>query len=442
MRKSSRPPGLISDKIYKNMPEYVCSSCGYGSASWYGKCPQCSEWNTIIKTEDPASKDGIMEAKFVELSKITSRDRKRKKTEIFEFDRVLGGGFVPGEVILLGGEPGIGKSTLLLNSLKNLETIYVSGEESGQQIKHRADRIKTPLGKFLFSETTQIEAVIAGLKDKISKFDVLVIDSIQTVYSKEVPSPAGSVSQLKQVTIKLTEFAKKNNICLILIGHITKGGEIAGPKTLEHLVDCVLYLEGEKLSNFRILRSHKNRFGPTDEVGIFEMGQTGMQEVTNPTVFLDERKMNTVGSAIVGVLEGTRSLFFEVQTLLVSTSLAVPRRVARGVDYNKIQLLLAVLRKNLNLAVDRFDVYVSLAGGVSIKSTAADLGIAASIVSSIRNQSLPSKSIFIGEIGLLGEVRKVLNEEKIIKEAQRFKFSKIFSSKNIKSVKEILQFFK
>lgn len=424
------------------MSQYICSACEFSSASWYGKCPECGQWNTLIKIESKKKGEEIKEAKFVSLSKIGSQDKKRIKTQIFEFDRVLGGGFIPGEVILLGGEPGIGKSTLLLDALKNLKTIYVSGEESGEQIGHRAKRIKTTLDNFLFSETTQIEAVMDGLKNKITDFEILVVDSIQTVYSKDIPAPAGSVSQLKEATMKLIDFAKKNNICLVLIGHITKGGDIAGPKTLEHLVDCVLYLEGEKLSNFRILRSYKNRFGPTDEVGIFEMKESGMAQVVNPTAFLEQSKDKTVGNAIVGVIEGTRPLFFEVQTLVVPSVLSVPRRVASGVDYNKIQLLLAVIRKNLNLPLDRFDVYVSLTGGVSIKSTAADLGIVASIVSSMKNQSLPANSVFIGEIGLLGEVRKVLNEEKIIKEAQRFKFAKIFSSKNIKLIKEISGIFK
>jgi DNA repair protein RadA/Sms len=247
----------------------------------------------------------------------------------------------------------------------------------------------------------------------------------------------GSISQLKEVLNKLINFAKKNNLILIVIGHITKEGEIAGPKTLEHLVDCVLYLEGERFSNFRLLRASKNRFGPTDEVGIFEMREKGLIEVEKPTAFLDLSKDRAPGKAIVGVVEGTRPLFFEVQSLVVPTILAFPRRVVKGVDYNKILLLLAVIRKNLNLPLDRFDVYVNVVGGVSIKSTSADLGIAASLVSSMKNLPFASSSVFIGEIGLLGEVRKVFYEDKIIKECQRFGFSKIYSSKNIQSVKQL-----
>lgn len=424
------------------MTQFICSSCGYGSESWFGRCPSCGEWNTLIPEKKDEDRQDIKYAEFIELSKIKSSKGTRIKTGIFEFDRVLGGGFIAGSVILLAGEPGVGKSTLLLKSLSSLKTIYISGEESAGQIRSRAERIKLLLSNFLFSESTQVEGIIKALTDKIKKFDCLVIDSIQTIYSKDIPATSGNVSQLKAVSAKLADFAKKNNICLILIGHITKGGEIAGPKTLEHLVDCVLYFEGERVSNFRILRAHKNRYGDTSEVGIFEMREGGLVEVKDPTAFLDEDAQKAAGRAIVGIVEGSRPLFYEVQTLCVPTSLAVPRRVTSGVDYNKVQLILAVLKKNLNLPLDRFDIYVNVAGGLSIRSTSADLGIAVSIISSLKNIPVPQKSVFIGEVGLLGEIRQVLNQEKIIKEATRMGFKKVFSSKNIKSVKELSLTFK
>jgi len=392
----------------------------------------------MIKEGVVGDGEGIKQAKFIPLAKINVLERRRKRTEIFEFDRVLGGGFILGETVLLSGEPGVGKSTLLFKCLSNLKTIYISGEESAEQIKERAERTNINLNNYFFSDEVQIEGVLDALKKNISHFDALVIDSIQTVYSKDIPAVVGSLSQLKEVLNKLINFAKKNNLILIVIGHITKEGEIAGPKTLEHLVDCVLYLEGERFSNFRLLRVSKNRFGPTDEVGIFEMKEEGLVEVEKPTAFLDSSKNIASGKATVGVVEGTRPLFFEVQSLVVPTVLAFPRRVVKGVDYNKILLLLAVIRKNLNLPVDRFDVYVNVVGGISIKSTAADLGVAASLVSSMKNLPFPNSSAFIGEIGLLGEVRKVFYEDKIIKECQRFGFSKIYSSKNIQSINQII----
>jgi len=431
---------MVKQKI-KIETQFVCSACGYGSVSWYGKCPSCGEWNTMVREEMGSEDEEIKQAKFIPLVKIDVLERQRKRTRIFEFDRVLGGGFILGETVLLSGEPGVGKSTLLFKCLSNLKTIYISGEESAEQIKERAERTNINLNNYFFSDEVQIEGVLEALKKNTNKFDVLVIDSIQTVYSKDIPAAMGSISQLKEVLNKLINFAKKNNLILIVIGHITKEGEIAGPKTLEHLVDCVLYLEGERFSNFRLVRASKNRFGPTDEVGIFEMKEKGLIEVEKPTAFLDSSKDMASGKSTVGIVEGTRPLFFEVQSLVVPTVLAIPRRVVKGVDYNKVLLLLAVIRKNLNLPLDRFDVYINVVGGVSIKSTASDLGVAASLVSSMKNLPFPNSSVFIGEIGLLGEVRKVLYEDKIIKECQRFGFTQIYSSKNIQSVKQLNQIF-
>lgn len=425
------------------MSQFTCSSCGYGSASWYGKCPQCSEWNTFVKKEDSSpKKKSIQSIKITPLSKISTLDATRLPTTIHEFDRVLGGGLVRGEVVLLSGEPGVGKSTMLLSTLEKMKVLYISGEESGMQIRHRADRLNVDFSRFSFSEAVDIESVLSSINLVKQEYDVVVIDSIQTMYSLDIPSTAGSVAQVRQVTSQLVDFAKKNNIAIILVGHITKEGDIAGPKTMEHLVDCVLYLEGDKLSHFRILRALKNRFGPTDEVGVFEMGEKGLNQVKDPTAFLEDMSQQASGKAIVGVIEGSRVMFFEVQCLTVPTVLAVPRRVVSGVDYNKVQLILAVIRKNLRLPLDKFDVYVNVVGGVSIRSTAADLGVAASVVSSLKNLPVAKKSVFIGEISLLGEVRSVFGEAKLIKEAGRLGFRNVFSSKTLPSVVQIPTIFR
>ena len=428
------------------MSYFICSNCGFGSASWIGKCPDCGRWNTLVDRPSFAKasegkKESVKKMKISSFAKIKPLQKSHMKTGIFEFDRVIGYGLVPGEVILLTGEPGVGKSTLLLQALKSLKTLYISGEEAAEQLKDRADRLKLSLGNFLFSDTIQVEGIVEGVEELKSKPDVLVIDSVQTAYSKDVDSAPGSVSQLKESTMKLINLAKREKIAVILIGHITKEGDVAGPKTLEHLVDCVLSFEGEKLSNFRILRASKNRFGSTDEIGIFEMRGAGLGEVKDPMAFMEEQAENTPGRAIVGVTEGKRPLFFEIQTLASPTFFPVPRRVVKGVDYNKVLLLLAVIKKLLRVPLDRVDIYVNVVGGVSITSTAVDLGIIASILSAVKNLVIPSKSVFTGEVGLLGEVRKVYSEEKIVTEARRLKFKKIYSSKTIKTIAEMARIF-
>ena len=424
------------------MSFFVCKNCGFGSASWYGKCPDCGKWNTLVERPDFAKstsskKESLKKISITRLKKIKTQVKSRIKTGIFEFDRVIGGGFIPGEVILLTGEPGIGKSTLILQSLKNIRTLYISGEESGEQVKNRADRLGVDLNNFLFSNDLQVEGIIESATEMKNEIDIMVIDSVQTIYSKDVGGATASISQLKEVTKLIVNFAKRNNVAIILIGHITKEGEIAGPKSLEHFVDCVLNFEGEKVSNYRLIRASKNRFGGTDEIGIFEMTSRGLKEISNPLVFLEEKKSFEPGKAIVGVAEGQRPLFFEIQTLAVPTVLPVPRRVVKGFDYNKVLLLLAVVRKNLNLSLDNFDIYVNVVGGVSIKNTSADLGLIASLISSFKNTPLSRATLFIGEVGLLGEIRKTYFEEKIISEGRRLGFKKIFSSKNLASVKDL-----
>jgi DNA repair protein RadA/Sms len=421
------------------MSFFICKECGYGSASWMGRCPDCGQWNTLVERveEKKHGRQKLEKAEFISFSKIKTQSSKKNPTGTGEFDRVLGGGLVPGETVLLTGEPGIGKSTLLLQSLANLKTAYISGEESAEQIKGRAERLGIKLDNFFFSDGLQVEGIISSLEDIEDKIDVLVIDSIQTVYSNSIDAPPGNISQLKESTSRLVNYAKKNHVAVILIGHVTKEGTVAGPKTLEHFVDCVLSFEGEKLSHFRVLRAAKNRFGSTDEIGIFEMGKKGLSQINNPMVFLDQGKEIVAGKTVAGVIEGKRSLFFEIQSLTSPSVLAYPRRIVKGVDYNKVLLLLAVIKKHLNLPVDRFDVYVNVVGGVNIKSTAADLAVIASIISSIKNISLSKKTVFIGEVGLLGEIRGVFSEERIIKDALRLRFQTIFSSANLNNIKDL-----
>ncbi len=422
------------------MSFFICSECGFGSGSWIGKCPDCGKWNTLKEQPnfEKSSKksEAVKKIIITSLSKIKTSSKSRQSTGIFEFDRVLGGGIVPGEVILLTGQPGIGKSTLVLQAFQKMKILYISGEESAEQIKNRAERLSVNLDNLLFSSDLQIESIIRSIEEIKDEIEIIIIDSVQTIYSKDIGGPVAGVSQLKEVTKKIINFSKQTKIPVLLIGHITKEGEIAGPKTLEHFVDCVLELEGEKISNFRLLRASKNRFGSTDEIGIFEMKQKGLTEVKNPLIFLETDKKLEPGKAIVGVAEGKRPFFFEIQTLVVPSSLMNPRRVVKGLDYNKVLLLLAVVKKNLHLPLDRFDVFVNVVGGVSIKSTAADLGFIASLISSFKNIALPANSIFIGEVGLLGEIRSSYLEEKIIEESKRLGFKKIYSSKLIKNVKD------
>ncbi len=430
------------------MAFYICSNCGFGSGSWIGKCPDCGEWNSMKQhanlEEEAVGKSGrsnkkksVQAATLTPLSEVVQTDKNRLQTRIFEFDRVLGGGFISGEVVLLTGEPGIGKSTLLLQSLKHMRVLYVSGEESSEQVADRAKRLQIPLTQILFSQETQAESIIETIKQHKDEVDIVVIDSIQTIYSKDVSGMAGSVSQLKECAIQLVTLAKSIHIPMVLVGHVTKEGDVAGPKTLEHLVDCVLLFEGDRISMHRVLRTSKNRFGSTDEVGIFAMNETGLHEVTNPIAFIEHME-SVSGRAIVGVAEGKRPLYFEIQTLTVPTTLPMLRRVVKGVDYNKVQLLLAVMRKHLNLQMDTVDIYVNVVGGIDIKSPAADLGIVAALISSIKNISLPGKSVFLGEVGLLGEVRPVLFQEKIVEEAKRLSFTKVVSPQTIHHVRDLM----
>ena len=408
-----------------------------------GRCPSCQEWDSFkeargIGETSKTRTTKIQSFSHTSFSAIKPLDNRRVPTGMFEFDRVLGGGMVKGSVVLVTGEPGVGKSTLLLQGLKNLATLYISGEESAEQVKDRADRLKLQLSSFLFSDTLQVEGIVNGIESMKQKPDVVVIDSIQTIYSNDVDSPPGTVTQLREATAKLIRLAKETGIPIIIVGHVTKEGDIAGPKTLEHMVDAVLYFEGERISNFRVLRANKNRFGSTDEIGIFEMIDAGLAQIDNPLAFINtDRNLQVPGKSIVGVMEGKRPLFFEIQALASPSFLSMPRRVVKGVDYNKVLLLLAVLQKNLNLSLSKYDLFVNVVGGVNVKSTAADLGIVAAIISSIKSISLSSQTMFSGEVGLLGEIRSVYGQTTILKEAKRLRFTHIFSYENCNTVQEL-----
>jgi DNA repair protein RadA/Sms len=445
------------------MSFFICSNCGFGSATFIGRCPDCGEWNTLKQARNMEEKssrksdrtDSLTTTKFDDI-KMTAHGGQRLSTGIHEFDRVLGDGFVPGQVVLLTGEPGIGKSTLLLQALHKLDALYISGEESASQIKDRATRLKVTLEKCSFSDTLQIEGIVAGissLREASSPGDeaisslkpkIIVVDSIQMLYSKLQDGSPGSVTQLRECGLQLVRLAKEKHIAMILIGHVTKDGDIAGPKIVEHMVDTVLTFEGEKISQFRVLRATKNRFGSTDEIGIFEMTGNGLTEVNNPLAFVqqdDPDEKPVPGRSIAGVMEGQRPLFFEIQSLATKTTLPMPRRVVHGIDYNKVLLLLAVIKRHLGINLDVYDMYVNVAGGVDIKSPAADLAIIASILSSVKDIALPKASVFVGEVGLLGEVRKVMGQEKVASEAKRIGLTNQRAPQNTKNCKQLLSLF-
>ena len=438
---------------------FACQQCGAESPKWSGRCPNCQEWNTLVETVLTASHSGS----FLErgqkiipqkLSEIKFVNNQRVKTGIQEFDRVLGGGIVSGSLVLVAGEPGIGKSTLLLqlahlatkdsNSGKDkklpIKFLYVSGEESPQQIKIRTERLKIKNDNILFLPETNVENIIDAVKElkKENQQVLIVVDSIQTLTTDEFNGSAGSIGQVRESTSRLLKMAKSTGFPVFLVGHVTKEGSVAGPKTLEHMVDTVLYLEGEKFGTFRLLRTTKNRFGATDEVGVFEMVQTGMLEVNNPSrLFLSERQKGVPGSIVVATMEGTRPVLVEIQALVVPTQLAIPRRLASGVDFNRLQLIVAVLSKRLNLPLGAFDIFVNVVGGIKIEEPAADLGIALAIFSSFKNLLIDNKTAVFGELGLLGEIRQVPHTILRKKEAKRLGFTKIISPEKYTSITQL-----
>lgn len=423
---------------------YVCQQCSYETPSWYGKCPNCETWNSLIETvKDVSSGSGKQStlsatpgATPQKLSDVRHIEKNRMKSGLIEFDRVMGGGIVPGSVTLLAGDPGIGKSTLLLHVLGSCGGLYVSGEESAEQVKLRAKRLSIEGANISILPETNAEHIVAALQ-AIPEKQLVIIDSIQTLSSSELDGMAGSVGQIRHSAELLIAAAKSKGIPIIIVGHVTKEGAIAGPKVLEHMVDTVLYLEGERFANARILRTLKNRFGAVEEVGIFEMVGEGMKEVSNPSaLFLQDRVKNVPGSIVTVILEGTRPMLVEIQALVVPTQLAMPRRVASGVDYNRLQLLVAIISKLLSVPLGGFDIFVNVSGGLKVAEPAADLAIALSILSSFKNKALDPKAVAFGEIGLLGEVRRVGSEERREKEAKRLGFPTVYSPTRIKNLRQ------
>ena len=429
--------------------KFVCQQCGMESPKWLGKCPECGEWNSFIETVIPTTKKGFsigtaFTASPQKLSQIKSADLKRIKTDISEFDRVLGGGLVSGSVVLVAGEPGIGKSTLMLALGNKVGGLYISGEESLHQIKLRAERLKIKGEKLDFLSEIDVDIILETIKNfKKEDFKVLIVDSIQTLTTQDLTSSAGSIGQVRECASKLLRMAKSSNIAVFLIGHVTKEGMLAGPKILEHMVDTVLSLEGEKFGAFRLLRTTKNRFGATDEVGVFEMTDKGMIGIENPSkLFLAQRQKNVPGSVIVATMEGTRPVLVEVQALVTPTQLAIPRRMVSGIDYNRLQLIVAVLSKRLGLPLGNFDVLVNVAGGLRIEEPAADLGVALAIFSSFKNLAIDPKIVVFGELGLLGEIRNVSQANQRIKEAKRLGFIRIISPEKYSSINQAVKFLK
>jgi DNA repair protein RadA/Sms len=451
----------------KQVTHFICQNCGWESPKWEGKCSSCGQWNTLVETVIAKSlksfKTSASKAlKPLKLSQVKDKTFKRVSTKISEFDRVLGGGIVPGSLVLISGEPGIGKSTLLTQLALSLSNrgnkgessiLYVCGEESPEQIKIRINRLQSSQkpGKklkfieenLLFLPETDILAILSTVDSLFQTLNLLIVDSIQTIWSEKLTGIAGSVGQVKECSNMLLTLAKKTNIPIFLVGHITKEGAIAGPKVLEHLVDTVLYLEGEKNHDFRILRTSKNRFGPTDEVGVFRMSDQGMQEVKNPgDLFLeDQAEKPKPGSATVATIQGIRPMLIEIQALVIPSQLAVPRRVASGIDYKKLQVLCAVLQKRLNIPLATSDVFVNVAGGLKLQEPAIDLGVSLAILSSFKNKVLPKNSVCIGEVGLLGEIRRVSFMDKRIKEAKKLGFNTVIGQ-NQKDLRQVLRFIK
>ena len=435
---------------------FFCQSCGFESSKWMGQCPGCREWNTFVEEavkSAPKAVKGVTSSaasgRFIQpktLSEIEMNNEERYDTHIGELNRVLGGGLVKGSLILVGGDPGIGKSTILLQVAGNLsgdkrDVLYISGEESLQQIKLRANRI----GDFNEQLKFMCETNLSNIEETITRQmpQVVIIDSIQTMYNESVSSAPGSVSQVRESTSVLLRIAKSMNISVFIVGHVTKEGQVAGPRVLEHMVDTVLYFEGDRHASYRILRGVKNRFGSTNEIGVFEMQEKGLAEVTNPSEFmLDGRPEGASGSIVTCSVEGTRPILIEVQALVTRTNFGFPRRQANGTDYNRVNLLMAVLEKRVGLQMSDFDAYVNLAGGMKVAEPSLDLGICLALVSSFKNKPISDDVIAFGEVGLSGEVRSVSMSDARVSEAKKLGFKtcivpKALESKLKKSFKDI-----
>ncbi|MDN3956800.1 DNA repair protein RadA [Sporolactobacillus laevolacticus] len=414
---------------------FVCQECGYESPKWMGRCPGCQNWNTLVEeTIRPAVPSSGLSAapasKPSRLSEVLLEEEPRIKTEMAELNRVLGGGVVPASLTLVGGDPGIGKSTLLLQTSDQLargghKVLYISGEESVRQTKMRATRLGVASDALYVLAETDIRQIEGHLESV--QPEIMIIDSIQTIYNSDLSSAPGSISQVKECTAYLLRLAKQRGIAIFIVGHVTKNGALAGPRTLEHMVDTVLYFEGERHHTFRILRAVKNRFGSTNEMGVFEMKEGGLAEVANPSeIFLQERAKGAAGSAIAASIEGTRPLLVEVQALVTPTSFGNPRRMAAGLDNHRVSLLMAVLEKRVGLLLQNQDAYINVAGGVKLDEPAVDLASAISIASSFNNSPTKVTDVFIGEVGLTGEVRRVSRIEQRVNEAYKLGFTRVF----------------
>lgn len=422
--------------------KYICSECGFESLKWVGKCPSCDSWNSfseeIIETGRNAPRNLTVDVKIKKLTFQTEEEDPRIKTGLNEFDRVLGGGIIPGSVILIGGDPGIGKSTLVLQAAARIpgKVLYVSGEESFNQISLRAKRLNAKSDSISIVTETNLNLILSAIKQ--TEADIVVIDSIQTVYNPDFENTPGTVTQIRECTSVLMQTAKSSHCAIIIVGHITKEGVIAGPKILEHMVDAVLQFEGERTSSYRILRGQKNRFGSTNEIGIFEMYEDGLHEVENPSeIFLGDREKNISGSVVAASIEGSRAVLFEVQALVTPTNFGNPQRVATGFDYRRLSILLAVLEKRAGLRLSAFNVFLNMAGGLKIDDPAVDLAVCCAIASSYKDKPVQKDLVAIGEVGLGGEIRSVGHIDKRISEANKLGFSNIIvSSNNVKSIKQ------
>lgn len=424
----------------KRKTKFMCQECGYESAKWMGKCPGCGQWNKMVEEVESAgsgrkgtftntSGGSAVAAKATPITAIETVSEPRITTDLSEFNRVLGGGVVRGSLVLIGGDPGIGKSTLLLQvshqlARKDHSVLYISGEESMRQTKLRADRLGVASANLLVYSETNLQEI--SLTIESTNPDFVIVDSIQTVFHPEVTSAPGSVSQVRECTAELMRIAKTKGIAIFIVGHVTKEGSIAGPRLLEHIVDTVLYFEGERHHTYRILRAVKNRFGSTNEMGIFEMKEVGLEEVANPSeIFLEERSQGASGSTVVASMEGTRPVLVEIQALISPTSFGNPRRMATGIDHNRVSLLMAVLEKRVGLLLGNQDAYLKVAGGVKLDEPAIDLAVAVSIASSFRDQPTRPADCIIGEVGLTGEVRRVSRIEQRVQEAAKLGFERI-----------------
>lgn len=435
-----------------NTSIFVCQQCGNEYSKWMGKCTACNSWNSLVETAQftksskaKGSRNSSLathNSVTVKLTDIKASQMQRTSTGISELDRALGGGLVNGQVVLLAGEPGIGKSTVLLQLANNLnKTMYISGEESASQVGIRAERLGIRNKNIDFLESTDVDEIVNQLNAVRTTLNAVIIDSIQTMSTTDLTGLAGSVGQVRECAFRLLKYAKAKNIPLILVGHVTKEGTVAGPAVLAHIVDTVLWFEGDKKSNLRLLRSVKNRFGSTDEVGIFEMGDKGLKSLDNPEkIFLGEdNNAGVAGSVVSMLMEGSRSILVEIQSLVVPTKMAFPRRVAQGIDSKRLEMLLAVLFRRANVPMYDMDVFVNVAGGIKANDPSMDLAICLSVASSFYEKPLPKKFLALGEIGLSGEVRKVAMQEKRLKDAKRLGFSDVADSTSFKYLSQVIK---